>query len=410
MQLYPDTEFRFHDVEKPEDALKVLEDEAEATGFLVFILNCIAGLARFFLRSGKPVIAVAETYGGSGEYLLDYPRAREEGYPVVGISARDIASDVVLRKVRLLTTIHKLRNSRVLFVVSPAERWLVELEYPLSIDLYSSIKSVAAITGITPIVLDVREFREKYYEKVKNEEVEKIAEKWIREAKRVDEEVLDEVKKSAKLYIALRNAARDYGANAVAINCIVLRNAGFIDAWPCLGYMELWNDGIAPVCEADPYSAALILAIQYLTGRPSFIVDVAIDEVSNEAVYYHCYAPTRPYGDERKVPYVITTAHLGVKHASIYVELPTDEVVTAVGFSPEERLILLHTAKVTKLEYSPHACSVKLIAKTNTRAIVRNWRWRSGWHRVIVFGDYREEISELATLLGLKVLEEDKGW
>jgi hypothetical protein len=81
--------------------------------------------------------------------------------------------------------------------------------------------------------------------------------------------------------------------------------------------------------------------------------------------------------------------------------------ITVVGLSPEEKTLTLHTAKAIRNEYSPYACSVKLVGKTNTKAIVKNWRWMAGWHRVMFYGNWREQLEDLATLLGLRVVEED---
>ena len=408
-EMYPEIEFSIHDIRDSEDVKKFLESEAKSVGYVVFILNCITGLVRPILYSYKPVIMIAESYGGSGDFLLEYSEAKTYDVPVIGEVTRDVSNEKALKKINLLRTIHGLKNSKILFIVSPSEKYLLKLEYPLSIDLYSSLKGVEAITGVTPIILDAKEFVKKYYEPVSDSEAKTIADKWIRESEKNLETDIGEIVKSAKLYLAMKRAVKDYGANAIAVNCIVLRNIGILDAWPCLGYMELWNDNIIPVCEADPYSAVLIIAGMYLTGRPGFVVDVAIDSLRNEAIYYHCYAPLEPLGKGKgKYPYIITPAHLGLKKASIHVKLPVNETITAVGLAPEDRTLILHTAEITSIEFSNYACSVKLVGKTDARALAENWLRRSGWHRVIFYGDWREEFRELATLLKLRVLEEDR--
>jgi len=407
--MFPDIKFVTYDIRNVNDVSDFLDRESDSIGYLIFILNCIAGLIRPILYSGKPVIMIGETYGGSGEFLLEYSSAKEEGRPVLGVVTRNIDDERVLGKVRLFKVIYKLRNSKILFIVSPAERLLMNLEYPLSVDLYSSIKALQTVSGITPILLDVREFVKKYYQHVDEGEAKKVAEKWVKNAMRNYEEDNEEIVKSAKLYLAMRNAIKDYEANAIAVDCIVLYNSGFLDAWPCLGYMELWYDGIVPICEADAYSAFSLLAMRYLADRPGFISDPSPDNLKDEVVYYHCYSPTCPYGVAGKTcPYTITPAHLGSKHASVFVELPINEEITVVGFIPEERVLTLHTAKAVSNEFSSYACATKLVGRTNTCALINNWRKRAGWHRVVFYGNWREELKDLATLLGLKVIEEDK--
>ncbi|MGC9015049.1 MAG: fucose isomerase, partial [Thermoproteota archaeon] len=213
----------------------------------------------------------------------------------------------------------------------------------------------------------------------------------------------------AKLYVAMKKVAFDYRVDAIALDCIVLHNTNLLDAWPCLGYMELWNDNIIPICEADAYSGAVLLIMKYLANRPGFISDPSLDDLTNEVIYYHCYAPLIPYGSKGcRCPYVITPAHLGAKNASVHVELPVNETITAIGFSPEERTLVVHTAQAVRNEFSPYACAVKLIGRTETRTLAKTWKYRAGWHRVVFYGDWRKELKELSALLNLKFVEEDK--
>lgn len=68
------------------DVSEFLEKESNALGYVIFILNCISGLARPIIESGKSVILIAETYGGSGDYVLEYSRALAKGYTVIRYS------------------------------------------------------------------------------------------------------------------------------------------------------------------------------------------------------------------------------------------------------------------------------------------------------------------------------------
>lgn len=407
-ELYPHIKFNVYEIRDPNDVNKFLKIESKAPGYVAIVLNSISGLAKPVIQSGKPVLLIVETYGGSGDYLLEYAQALDKGFPVVGIATRDVSSYEVLSKIKYIETIHRLRNSKVLFILSPSEKRLASLEYPLSINLYSMFRSAQSIIGLTPIVVDVRVFKEKYYDKVDPDKAMEVARKWVSSAEKVVDTTNDDILKSAKLYIALRNIARDCGAEAVAIDCIVLYQEGLLDAWPCLGFMELWNDGIIPVCEADLYSTILLLMSKYLTGAHGFITDPAVDELRNEIIYYHCYAPTKLHEqDKTTYPYIITSAHLGLKKASLHVKLPKNTKITVLGLDLDEKVLTIHVSKVVDIEYSRHACSNKIVGKTNTRSIVRKWFWKTGWHRVVIYGDYRREFRELATLLGLKVIEED---
>ena len=408
-ETYPDIDFSYHQVREQDDVKEFLESEDQSAGFLVFTLNCIAGLVRPILQSGKPTVLINETYGGSGEYLIEYSRAKREGKPVVGVSVRDVTDEEVLENVKLLDVIGKLKDSKVLYIVSPGVGQIMDYEYPLSVDLWSSLRTIQNIAGISPETLDVNDFVEEYYDKVDDAEAESISDRWMEQAEAVEEEKIEEIKNSAKLYLAAKKAAEDRGADAIAIDCIVLYRNEFLDAWPCLAFREFYEeDDIVPVCEADPYSAFSLLTMDYLAGLPGFINDPSPDDSKDEMVYYHCYAPTNPHGDPKeRVPYKITPAHLGGKHASVCSELPTGEDITVVGLDPDSKKWTLHTAEAVSNEESQHSCSTKLVGKTDTETIAENWRDRTGWHRVVFYGDWREELKKLATLMGLEVWEED---
>lgn len=405
-----DVDFTYYYVRNIDDLKEALIKESGSVGYLVFVLNCISGLLKPLLDTGKPTILINETYGGSGDYVLEYGEAVKKGLPVLGISTRKPYDPGLLRKmVNYLVLLDKLKRTKVLFIVPKAAKYYLSLEYPLSIDIYGLLKTFSSITGAGYVVLDSAGFKDKYYSKVDDAAAEEIAKKWVRDSLENRETDYNEILKSAKMYLAIKKAAEELGARVVAVDCIVLRNTRELDAWPCLAYMQLWYDGIIPVCEADIGSTIALMIGKYLLGINGFITDPAVDEENNEIIYYHCYAPTNPSGtDKPEYPYVITPAHLGEKRASQRVLFKPGTKLTAVGLSLDERTLTIHTSELVRIEESEHACSNKLVAKTNVRNIVLNWTRRSGWHRVVFLGDHREAFINAAKLLGLKIIEEDK--
>jgi len=405
-----EVEFSYYYIMDINDLKEAFSREASAPGYVAFILNCISGILKPLIQAGKPVILINEAYGGSGDYVLEYGEAIQRGYPVIGISTREPHNPALLRKViNYLVTLDKMRKTKVLCITPRATKYYLNVEYPLSIDMYGYLKQLTSVTGASYIVMDSSEFREKYYDKINVSEAEEIARKWIKDSAENLEKDYNEILRSAKLYLAIKKAAEEQSANVIALDCIVVRRAGELDAWPCLAYMQLWYDGLMPVCEADIASAIAIMIGKYLLGINGFTADPAVDELRDEIIYYHCYAPTNPLGGMKpEYPYVITPAHLGEKKASQRVLFKPGVKITAVGLSLDEKVLTVHTSDLVGIEESIHACSNKLVAKANVRRIVSNWRRKSGWHRVVFMGDYREEFINIARLLGLKVIEEDK--
>lgn len=83
----------------------------------------------------------------------------------IAVYTRNPVSDWALGgRVKHLIALARLRESRVLYIVSPpTSKSHITWQFPLSTDLYSVFRSVEAITGgASPIVMDAEEFRSKY--------------------------------------------------------------------------------------------------------------------------------------------------------------------------------------------------------------------------------------------------------
>ena len=410
-ESFPFIEFVCREGGTRSDILKILRDINDVAGYIVFNFQSIAGAVRPVLWSGKPTIFVAETYLGSGEFLMEYSRAIKAGMPVVGIVDRNV-HDVqkLARYIKLLDVINKLRASRMLIIADPVVRDYIQLQYPLSIDIYSAVSQLQTLTGIDLQLVSVRDFVEKYYGNTTDEEARPIAKKWWNESDKVVDHLEDELVKPARLYLAMKKAIEDYNADALGVDCITLYYSGLLDTWPCLGFMELAKEGVVPLCEADVYAGVAMLAMKYFANVPGYINDPALDMEKDEIVYYHCQAPINPHGFDsgEECSYVITPAHWGAKKLSVHTKLPTDESATLVGFNPADKIVTIHTAHIERNEYNDRECATKVVGKAETRAIAENWNWRAGWHRVLFYGDWREDWKALAKLLGLGVMEEDK--
>ncbi|MGC8635770.1 MAG: fucose isomerase [Thermoprotei archaeon] len=409
-QGYPGVDFKPYSVRNVEDAEAFLSAEAKATGYLVFSSRVIdEGTFRTILASGKPVLVLSQTMEGSPNYLMDVVQASKEGYPVLGIATQDLLAADALKKVRYLLAIQKIRESKVLLITVRDLASYMTWAFPNSTEVSRATAKFQQKIGVPIEFMDLRAFIDKYYSKVDEQEARQWAQKWIEGASQMLEPSAEDVIKAARLYLAMLRAVRESRANVIAFDCIMNFNSGLIDAWPCLGYMQLWYDDVIPVCEADIYSIFPLLIGHYLFDRNGYVNDPGVDEVKGRFVYWHCYAPTNPHNSKKQeVPYVITDAHGGHKHASVHVQLPVNETVTVLGYNPIASELSLHQAKAIDNVYWKQLCATKLVAEGKAKEVAWNWSAGSGYHRVLLYGDLRREIKEFAVLMGVKVLEEDR--
>jgi L-fucose isomerase-like protein len=245
------------------------------------------------------------------------------------------------------------------------------------------------------------------YEKADRAEARKVARTWIANAAKVVEPSAAEIEKSAAMYIAMRDIMARHNAQGIAVDCLHLFYAGKLAAYPCLGFFQLNDDGLVGACEADIQSAATMLAVTYLTGRPGYISDPVIDTSRNRIVYAHCVAPSKVYGPQGAAnPYHIRSHSEDRKGAAVRSLMPLGEMTTTLKFAPLRKEVVMHQARTVANIDEDKACRTKLAAEVrDVDKLLSEWdRW--GWHRVTYYGDQKRPVMTLAGLLGFNVIQE----
>jgi L-fucose isomerase-like protein len=236
-----------------------------------------------------------------------------------------------------------------------------------------------------------------------------IVARWRNTASEIAGVAQDTLEKSAAMYLAKKAVLKKHGAEAITINCLGGFYGGHIQAYPCLGFHELLNEGLVGACECDVRSTATMVAMTAMTGgRPGYISDPIIDTASRQIVYAHCVASKKAFGPKGESnPFQILTHSEDRKGASVRSTLPVGYMTTSVEFAPERKLILFHRGKTVANVVDDRACRTKIAADPigDIEKLFREWdQW--GWHRVTYYGDLKEPVFALADAMGWKVLEE----
>ena len=146
----------------------------------------------------------------------------------------------------------------------------------------------------------------------------------------------------------------------------------------------------------------------FITGRPGFVSNHTFDFKNDQITYMHCVAPSKLYGiDGPQADYEILyhgeTAYLG---ASPCVKFPVGEFVTTIKISVFEKKIEIRTGKIIDNVIDKGGCVSKMLVKTNVGKIIDNYDWDSfGWHRVTFIGNWKENFTIGAKLLGLEIVD-----
>ncbi|UCG28430.1 MAG: hypothetical protein JSV24_03455, partial [Bacteroidales bacterium] len=372
-----------------ENGKKILNEDPDVEGYAVFHVGCLWGdLTETIASSGKPTVLVDHLYAGSGEFLTSYAAMKRAGHKVTGVSSSDF--DDVAEAVNCFDCLHKLKESTILVVGSKAD------------------EQITNVYGTRLLDVSFEEMNNAYHN-IDPGEAKEVAAGWIDGAEKVIEPTEAEIVKSASIYLAMKNLMQKHNAHAITINCLGgIYSGNLVEAYPCLGFMQLDNDGYVGACEADQRSAMTKLIMTCLAGRPGFISDPVIDTSKNQIIYAHCIGPTRVYGpDGPSNPYHIRSHSEDRKGACNRSLMPLGEMVTTLQFDHLKKQVIFHQGKSAENVDEDMACRTKLAVevKGDISKLLNYWdQW--GWHRVSFFGDLKEPVSHLASLMGFQVLEE----
>jgi L-fucose isomerase-like protein len=168
-------------------------------------------------------------------------------------------------------------------------------------------------------------------------------------------------------------------------------------------------------CEADLDSTLTMLMFAHAFGKPGFITDPLFDIAKNAVVHAHCLGPTRMDGPSgQRAPFIIRTHRDDNRGASLQVEMRVGQEITCAKLVNLDT-ILLSAGKITEIpSFDDRGCRTQIVTQVaNAREMFRNWG--SGvlegnmmvmLHRVVFYGNHVEDVKDMATLMGQKVVME----
>lgn len=371
------------------DARKILDRSADADGFLVYLTGCLWGVTpQIIATSGKPMVMVDELFAGSGEFLTAYSQIKREGGKVAAVSSSRFED--VLDAVRGLECLGKLKQSTILVVGGEPD------------------KGIEAMYGVTVRKVEFGEINDAYTANAPAD-IKACADRWIKGAQKVIEPTRVEIEKSASMYLAMAAMLKKYNADAITVNCLGgVYSKQMVEAYPCLGFMQLDDEGHVGACEADQRSTLTKLLMTYLVGRPGFISDPVVDTAKNRIIYAHCVGPTKVYGPSGpQNPYHIRDHSEDRKGACNRSLMPIGKMTTTLLFDHNKKQVILHQGVSVENVDDDKACRTKLAVevKGDVFKLLDYWdQW--GWHRVTFYGDLKRQVYNAAGLLGFGVVEE----
>lgn len=430
---FPEYDFLSSLATGQEDAEKIIADDANENidGYIVFQMNCWNKVVQTAAKSGKPVLYVDFQFGGSGGFLVYTSTFLKEKTPNVGfvassrmhdllgaVSCFDIISKggtaaefaTATQKARLKATplpgniTCKTDNLKT---ISPEDCLKKNKESRILVARDQKTGTGDPILGIPVEYISFAELNNAW-ENANTYDAQRIVEKWQKNSSAITDVSPATLQTSAAMYLGMKSVLKAHNANAITVNCLGGFYGNHIQAYPCLGFHELLNEGLTGACEADLRSTATMVTFTNMTGRPGYISDPVIDTSKRQIIYAHCVASNKAFGPDGPVnPFTIMTHSEDRQGASVRSILPVDYMTTSLELDASKKEILFHQAKAVGNDPDDRACRTKICAEPVGDIEKLFGQWSSwGWHRVTFYGDLKEQVFALADATGWKVVEE----
>ena len=431
----PGVEFLPVVVPRPGDAQKAIAMKDAVDGYLVYTVTLNWGLTAVLVqiaRLGKPTLVADEYLGGSGVFLVGYSGLCRQGIPAAAVSTT--RPDDLVAVARLFADVNKPGTTPASFAkrceevyrktfAAAGETKCVEDKVPLAA-IGECVKRLRqsrflvvgagrpgqeqAFLGAKAIYIGFDQFRA-IYDKVDRDEAAEWGRRWSAQAEKVVEPTAEWIAKAGGVYLAMRALLKQHGTDSITMNCLGGFASGQLPAYPCLGFMQLLNDGSQGVCEAMPDDSVSTLMGRILTGRAGYVSDPALDTSKNQIVYSHCMALTRVFGPQGPSnKFRIRTLHnRDPRGCCAQSFLPEGYMTTTFRTSVAQTKMVIHQAKAVGNLDADRGCRTQLLGEVRGDVGKLFYEWdRFGWHRVTVYGDVQEPLVEFAKALGLAIVRE----
>jgi L-fucose isomerase-like protein len=235
------------------------------------------------------------------------------------------------------------------------------------------------------------------------ESVREQASSFLADIDDVDQIALD---RSLRLNVGLSRLIRDHGWSGVATRCWPETFTEFGGA-ACTPMALLAKDGTPGTCEADVYGNITGLIQSWFTGSVSFIADlVQLERESNTGVFWHCGVAPFEMADTKSTPTATIHSNRSKPLLSEFPLKPGRVTLARISRSRGQHRIVVGGGEMVRepLAFSGTAGVMRFdrpVDEVMATVIEEGLEHHFG----IVYGDVRQELRALASLLALPTVE-----
>ena len=373
-----------------EEIVKEVNKEINETDCIMILNQRIPKIERF----GKPVISY--THAVSGADVSAYLRSigREAYYAIDLPELNDLLHMLWVRKA--------VNNTRALILTAgEAPTW----------GLQSNIRDLEKLRAKYGFEVVKKPFTDIFaiMEKINDDEAEAKTKELMENAKE-NKVAYQYLINDVKYYMAAERMLELYDCNAFSTACVELcrsripQEKKFV---PCIAHSLFKDRGIPSGCEEDLNALLAMIMMMYTAEKPAFMGNPLFE--SEEIISLHHSVPCLQMNgfDKPKLNYSIyhfTGQGFGGK-LQIDFSQNEDKKVTLGRFDPSGEKLLVTVGDVLSSKYTDTYCSPYYFLQVGDSRKFIHSIMNFGHHPVLIFGDYKKKLKELAWLLDFEVVE-----
>jgi len=228
-------------------------------------------------------------------------------------------------------------------------------------------------------------------------------------AKEIVEPTQADVLEAAKTYFVLKDLIQKNHADALMMNCLPGLKRPHQHVPPCMGYMNLRDEGIAMGCESDLDATLTMMLLQHLFGRPGFQHNPSVDTEKNSYFGAHCTAPSKMNGLESKPEPYILRNHAEAGWGTVpRVLMQVGQEVTIAKYlsiknSDARPQMLLYSGEIIGIPPNPPVGGCRTNVETTINEL-KDVCELKGHHLILVYGNYTKALKTYCQLFGIEVV------
>lgn len=274
-----------------------------------------------------------------------------------------------------------------------------------NIDGKEIIETTVPFLGTTVRNIPHQRFYDYFANLKVNEEVQTLAEQYMKNAVKIVQPTKEDIIEAAKSYFILKKIITEEKADAMMMNCLPGLMAPHKHVPPCMGFMSLRDEGTPMGCESDLNATLTMMLLQELFGKPGFQHNPSYDTENDHYFCAHCTSASRMNGiNQPAEPYELMS-HCEAGWGTVpRVLFRQDQEVTITRYlAGDKPQLLLYSGATVNCPPIPPAGGCRTNVRTTLNELEDGTDLK-GHHLIMIYGNHVKQLKQFCQLYDIEVV------